>query len=117
MIVIQVAVVVGKNMTVYVKAGQCNQEVIIRVKRKTEASCDIEVETTCEYIKKLAEELKNIKVGEEITLPLCETKVYKTASKYVCRTSCVVPASILKAIEQEFKIFEPKNISIEFIEL
>ncbi len=104
-------------MTVYVKAGQCNQEVVIQIKRKTESTCDVVVETTCEYIKKLVEELKDIKVGEEVTLPLCDTKVYKTASKYVCRTSCVVPCAILKAIEQEFKIFEQKNVSIEFLNL
>ncbi len=114
---VQAAVVVDKNMAVYVKAGQCKQEVVIRIKRKTEAICEVEVDTTCEYIKKLAEELKDIKVGEEITLPLCKTKIYKTASKYVCRTSCVVPAAILKSIEQEFKIFEPEDIYIEFVEV
>jgi hypothetical protein len=101
----------------YVKAGQCKNEVVIRVHQKGPSLASIEVETTCEHIKKLAEELKNIKVGEEMTLPICETQVYKTASKYLCRTSCVVPSAILKAIEVQFKIFEPVNASIEFIEL
>ncbi len=48
---------------------------------------------------------------------MCETQVYKTASKYLCRTSCVVPSAILKAIEVQSKIFEPVNVSIEFIDL
>jgi len=101
----------------YVKAGQCKNEVVIKVHQTGPSLASVEVETTCEHIKKFAEELKNIKVGEEMTLPICETQVYKTASKYLCRTSCVVPSAILKAIEVQFKIFEPVNASIEFIEL
>jgi len=101
----------------YVKAGQCKNEVVIKVHKTGASLASIEIETTCDYVKKLVEGLKNIKVGEEMTLPICKTQVYKTASKYLCRTSCVVPSAILKAIEVEFKIFEPANATIEFIEL
>jgi hypothetical protein len=104
-------------MSVYVKAGQCEKEVVIKIKKKKEIFADVEVETNCDYIKNLVKELKDIKVGEEFTLPITETKVYKTSSKYLCRTSCVVPSAIIKAIEEKFKIFAPKNIEIEFIDL
>jgi len=33
----------------------------------------------------------------EMTLPLRDTEVYRAASKYCCRNSCIVPAATLKA--------------------
>ena len=62
------------------------------------------------------DELKEIKVGSEMTLPIIETIVYKTAAKHLCRTSCIMPAAILKAIEVEYKLFKPVPASIEFME-
>lgn len=94
-------------MICYVEAGQCGIEVIIKVVKKTNTTASIEVETNCEYVKNLAKNLREIKVGEEFTLPIIKTKIYKTASKHLCRTSCVVPAAILKALEVEFGIFPP----------
>ena len=100
----------------YVKAGQCGNEAIIRVTVKSPAVAEISIDTACEHIKKIAEELKEIKVGGEMTLPAIETTVYKTAAKYLCRTSCIMPAAILKAIEAEYNLFKPVNAEIEFLE-
>ncbi|MCX7716450.1 MAG: hypothetical protein N2Z73_03445 [Endomicrobia bacterium] len=61
-------------------------------------------------------ELKQIKVGEELSLSMCETQTHKVCSKYVCRTSCIVPQAILKAIEVEFNVFSEANCSIEFLD-
>ncbi len=102
---------------VYVNAGQCNKEVVIKIKKLSNSLAEVDVETNCDYINQAKKELRNIKVGEELSLKMCETQVHKVCSKYVCRTSCVVPQAILKAIEVEFEIFSPQNCSIEFIEI
>ena len=104
-------------MACYVKAGQCGNEAVIKVIVKSPAIAEISIETACEYIRKIADELKEIKAGSEMTLPVIETIVYKTAAKHLCRTSCIMPAAILKAIEVEYKLFRPVNASIEFIDI
>lgn len=102
--------------SVYVKAGQCTKEAVIKIKKISNSLAEVIIETNCDYINEAQKELKNIKVGEELSLSMCETNVHKVCSKYVCRTSCVVPQAILKAIEVEFKVFPKANCSIEILD-
>lgn len=100
----------------YVKAGQCGKESVIRIKKLSNSLAEVDIETNCDYINKAKEEMKEVKAGEELSLLMCETQVHKVCSKYVCRTSCVVPQAILKAIEVEFGVFPQSNSSIEFLD-
>ena len=101
---------------VWVKAGQCNQETSIEARRVDMTHVGLEFVTTCEHIQKLADELKTLDIAHEMSANLLETGVYRTADKFVCRASCVIPASILKALEVEANIFPPAESQIVFLD-
>ena len=101
----------------YVKAGQCGNEIAIRVEKVTEGKARVILETPCEHIIKLNGYLDNINVGSEMTLSLIDTETYKKATEVICRTSCVAPAAILKAIEVTFGLFPPHKAEIDFVDL
>lgn len=101
---------------IWVKAGQCNQETTIEVRRTDMVHVAVEFVTTCEHIQKLAENLKALDIAKEMSTNLLNTLVYRTADRFVCRNSCVIPASILKALEVEANIFSPAESQIVFLE-
>lgn len=100
---------------VWVKAGQCNQETSIEARRADMTHVAMEFVTTCEHIQELAAELKSLDIAHEMSVNLLETEVYRTAEKFVCRNSCIVPAAILKALEVEVNIFPPAESQIVFL--
>jgi hypothetical protein len=101
---------------VWVKSGVCNQESTIEARRTDMTHVTVELVTTCEHIQQLSSELQNLDIAHEMSSNLLETQVYRTAARYVCRNSCVVPAAILKALEVEANIFQPGGSQIEFID-
>ncbi len=52
----------------------------------------------------------------ELSRPMNETVTYTLAAKHCCRTSCVVPAAVLKSVEATAGVFLPASCSIEFID-
>lgn len=100
----------------WVKAGVCGQETTIEVRKISQTKVSITFQTTCEHVQKLSEELKELNIGEEMDRPMNLTTTYILASKHLCRTSCVIPAAILKGLEVAANIFLPGPIAIEFIE-
>ena len=101
---------------VWVKAGQCNQETSVEARRTDMTHVTLEFVTTCEHIQKLAEALKSLDIAHEMSADLLDTEVYRTAEKFICRNSCVVPAAILKALEVEANIFPAAESQIVFLE-
>jgi hypothetical protein len=101
---------------IWVKAGQCNQETTIEACRTDMTHVAVEFVTTCEHIQKLAESLKMLDIAHEMSTNLLDTEVYRAADQFVCRNSCIVPASILKALEVEANIFSPAESQIVFLE-
>jgi len=55
---------------VFVHGGQCEKETIITARKSSPTECGLEFESTCEHIQELAEELKSVNAGSEMTLPL-----------------------------------------------
>ena len=72
--------------------------------------------TTCEHITALAADLREVDAGVELSRPMNETLTYALAAKHCCRTSCVVPAAVLKSVEATAGVFLPASCSIEFID-
>jgi hypothetical protein len=101
--------------SLWVKAGICGNEVVIRIKKVSLTKVEVTFETNCEHVRALAEELKEINIGEEMSSPMNETMVYKLATKHLCRNSCIVPAAILKAVEVTAGLFLPESSAIEFV--
>ena len=65
----------------WVKAGVCGQETTIEVRKISQTKASILFQTTCEHVQKLALELKELNVGEEMDRPMNLTTTYIVASK------------------------------------
>ena len=100
----------------WVKAGICGTETTIEITKTSQTKVHVSFVTTCEHVQDLAKELAELDIGSEVTKPINETLTYTLASKYLCRTSCVVPAAILKAMEVTTGIFLPESCAIEFVQ-
>jgi len=104
-------------MTVcWVKAGVCGQETTIEVVKSSQTKAKVSFITTCEHVQALAQELTELDIGSEMTKPMNETLTYTLAAKHLCRTSCVVPAAILKTMEVAAGIFLPESCAVEFVQ-
>lgn len=101
---------------VWVKAGQCEQETNIEVRRLDMTHVQVNLFTTCEHIQRLAKVLKTLDIAHEMSTSLLETQVYRLASEHVCRNSCIVPVAILKALEVEANIFPAEDSQIVFLD-
>lgn len=100
----------------WVKAGECEQETSIEAHKVDPITRAFDITTTCKHIQALADELKEVDVGHEMSCRLDETQVYTLAAQHVCRNSCIVPAAILKTMEVAAGIFLPGDCQIEFVE-
>jgi len=100
----------------WVKAGICGKETTIEVTKASQIKVKLSFITTCEHVQALSEELTELDIGSEMTKPMNETLTYTLATKHLCRTSCIVPAAILKAMEVTAGIFLPEACAIEFVE-
>ncbi|MGQ9476552.1 MAG: DUF6951 family protein [Actinomycetota bacterium] len=101
---------------VFVRGGQCGKETVITARKSSQTTVSLQFETSCEYIAELAEALKEVNAGSEMTLPLRDTAVYRAASEHCCRNSCIVPAATLKAVEVAAGIFTPEDACVNFLE-
>lgn len=102
--------------TTWIKAGECGQETSVTARKTDMTHIAFDITTTCEHIQALADELGEVEVGHEMSCALPETEVYKLAAKHVCRSSCIVPAGMLKTMEVTAGIFLPGDCHIEFLE-
>ena len=100
----------------WVRAGICGQETTIEVIKTSQTKVGVSFITTCEHVRRLSAELSELDIGSEMTKPMNETVTYVLASKYLCRTSCVLPSAILKAVEVTANLFLPASCAVEFIE-
>jgi hypothetical protein len=100
----------------WVRAGVCGQETTIQAEKINRTKVKISLVTTCEHLQRLATELQEIDFGSEVVRPINESLIYTSASKHVCRNSCIVPAAILKAMEVAGGVFLSGSCQIEFVE-
>ena len=100
----------------WVKAGSCGQETSIEARKVGQTKVELDFTTTCEYVSALAGELAELDIGSELTKPLNKTLTYTLAAKHMCRTSCVVPAAVLKVMEVAGGVFQPESCAIEFLD-
>jgi len=69
-------------------------------------------ETTCEHVKKLAEQLTEVDPYREISYRGKGPVTFELAAEYLAHPACPVPAGIIKAIEVEAGLALPKDASI-----
>jgi hypothetical protein len=100
---------------VQVNPGVCGFTVVVKVERDRERNFHISLDTECEMVKKMAEELSFLEFRAPFSAIL-HNPVYRSASKNLKHAGCPVPAAILKAIEVEAGACLARPVSMTFIE-
>lgn len=101
---------------VTVDAGICGFTAIIKAKKKGKNRVKVDIFCPCEMIKDMDSELREIDVTPEAFSKICNSVVYKLASKHIRHTACPVPAAILKAVEVEMELALPKDVTMKITE-
>ena len=100
----------------WVKAGICGTETTIEITKTSQTKVRVSFIITCKHVQALAQELTELDIGSEMTKPMIETLTYTLSTKHLCRTSCIIPAAILKAVEVSDSLFLPESCAIEFVQ-
>jgi len=101
--------------TVQVNPGVCGFTVAVVVEKDKDNNFHISVETECEMVKKMAEEISFLAFRAPFSAIL-HNPVYRSASKNLKHSACPVPSGILKAIEVEVGACLPRPVTITFSE-
>jgi hypothetical protein len=100
---------------VVINPGACGFSVLVTAEREKDKKIRISIETACEMVKKMAEEIEALDMMSVFTR-LHDNPVYRSAAKHLKHITCPVPGGILKAMEAESGFAVPKDVSIVFVE-
>ena len=100
---------------VEVHSGVCGFSVTVTAEKGREKKILISLETECEMVRKMAEEVSVMDMMAVFTR-LPDNPVYRSAAKHLKHVTCPVPGGILKAMEVEAGFALPKDVSITFLE-
>lgn len=93
-------------------AGNCgfNTTVETRINGKI---CNIHINSQCDAIQRMAEELTQVNPFQEISFKRSLPLTYEMGVKYCTHAACPVPSGIIKAVEVEAGLALPKDVSIK----
>jgi hypothetical protein len=74
----------------------------------------LSIESECEVVQRLAEELTQVDPFQEITFKGDGPLTLRLAAQHLCHTACPVPAGIIKAVEVAAGLALPADASIVF---
>ena len=98
---------------VNVMSGICGMITEIRATSDDRSGMvNLEINTRCESIQKLAGDLKAVNPMEEISFGGNGPKTLSMAAKHCKHTACPVPSGIIKAVEVASGLALPKDASI-----
>ncbi len=97
----------------YLNAGSCGYTVGITVERLDKTKLNIMLDTDCEMVKLMEDDIKGSN-WKKLLKKISDSTVYISASKRVKHTGCPVPMAIIKAIEVELGIAVPKEVKLNF---
>lgn len=95
-----------------IDSGICGFQTTVRTKAEGR-SVTLEFETTCDYVKKLAEQLTEVDPYREISYRGEGPVTLKLAAEYLVHPACPVPAGIIKATEVEAGLALPQDACIK----
>ena len=99
---------------VNVMSGICGMITEIRATSDDQAGkVQLEINTRCENIQKLAQELKVVDPMEEISFRGKGPKTLRMAANHCKHAACPVPSGIIKAVEVASGLALPKDASIQ----
>ena len=100
---------------VVVNSGACGFSVTVIAEKDVNKKVHLVIETECDMVKKMAEELPSLDMMSVFTRFL-DNPVYRSAARHLKHVTCPVPGGILKAMEAECGFAVPKDVSITFLE-
>ena len=98
---------------VIVNAGACGFTVTITAEKDTGKKIRVSLDTECEMVKKMQEDISFLDMRTVFTGHL-NNPVYRSAAKYLQHVACPVISGILKAVEVEAGLALPKDVRIVF---
>ena len=98
---------------VKVQPGSCGFSVSIRADKGPGKVVSVTIESDCEMVRKMAEDIKTLDRFAPLT-GLMTNPVYRAAAKHLKHAACPVPAAVLKAIEVEAGLNVAKDATIVF---
>ena len=99
---------------VNVMSGICGMITEIRATSDDKSKMvNLEINTRCESIQKLADNLKTVNPIEEISFRGDGPKTLRMAAKHCKHTACPVPSGIVKAVEVASGLALPQDASIK----
>ena len=99
--------------TVIVNPGACGFEVTIIAEKKSDGKIAITLDTQCEMVKKMLEEIAVLD-KTAVFVKFDNNPVYRSASKHLKHAACAVPSAILKALEVEAGLNVAKDVTMAF---
>lgn len=96
--------------------GPCNLVTIIEATQVQPFVAKVDIESPCEAVQKLAEQLDTLTMQDVLTQGFGKGPVYEFAATTLVHNSCPVASGILKAAEVAMNLALPKPASITFEE-
>jgi len=93
-------------------AGICGFSTTVRASQN-EAGVDLDIQSECQAIQKLAEQLKQVDPWKEISARRSVPQSLEMGMKYCTHAACPVPSGIIKAVEVEAGLALPKDVTIK----
>jgi hypothetical protein len=98
---------------VTIHTGICGFSVIITAEKVKNKKIKISLDTECEMVMNMLEDVSLLDVLALFTNHL-NNPVYRSAAKHLKHVTCPVTVGILKAAEVEAELALPKDVSIKF---
>jgi hypothetical protein len=97
-----------------VEPGICGFSALIRVSKADRRSIKINIESDCEHIKALADQLQTLGMRDVLKTPINKNPVYEAAGSCHLHASCAVPCGVIKASEIALGLALVKEVKINF---
>ena len=101
---------------IVVDPGACGFLCKIAVKGTGRYEADVALESNCKQIKRLAQEVSSVDFMEIVKGRFGENTISQAASRCGLHQTCIIPCSLLKAVEAELGMAVKKPVSITFEE-
>ncbi len=98
---------------VEINSGICGFVTRVEVKKTDHKTVEVDIDTDCPNLKRVAASIKQIKPAREMFCKLHDTDTYRALLKGLAHPACPVPVGILKGIEAEAGLALPKDAYIK----
>ncbi len=95
-----------------ITAGICGFSTTV-VARMEGSRCVLAIESDCDAIRRLAEELTEVEPFQEISFRRGTPRTLELGTQHCYHASCPVPIGIIKVVEVEAKLALPADVTIK----